>query len=224
MHTKKQHNILLTMKNNFIYFIVYHFLNLFLNFCLMTCRFKVTGKDIFKGAQQNNNPILICCWHSRFLLVAYYFKTINLNVWAVSSTHKDSQMMAKILQRWGFQLIKGSSTRGWMSVLKTMIKLFKNKKNIIAMTNDGPKGPPLIAKEGSVKVAMKSNAQIIAITGEAEKFWSLPSWDKTIIPKPFSTIHIQYAQQFQYNNQSTSKHISKYMNDNYFDLQNKVVS
>ena len=103
-----------------------------------------------------------------------------------------------------------------------MLCVFKNNMSIIAMTNDGPKGPPLVAKRGSIKAAIKSKSQIIAVTGEAEKYWSLPSWDKTIIPKPFSTIHIQFSQQFQYANQSTSEAVSEYINANYFDLQNKI--
>ena len=145
------------------------------------------------------------------MLVSYYFKIIQLNLWAISSTHRDSQMMAKILTKWGFKLIKGSSTRGWMSVLRTMLRLFKKPNSIIAVTNDGPKGPPLIAKEGSVKAAIKANAQIIAVSGEAEKFWSLPSWDQTIIPKPFTTIHIQYSTVFDNHSASDNKTISKFI-------------
>lgn len=189
----------------------------------MTCSWKVHGKKELERAQATPFPILICCWHSRFLLVAYYFKTILLPIWAVSSTHRDSQMMAKILLRWNFKLIRGSSTRGWVGVLKQMITIFKNNNNIIAITNDGPKGPPLIAKSGSIKAAMKSGAHIIAVTGEAERYWSLPSWDKTIIPKPFSTIHIQYAKPLEYSDKTNSKDVTEYINKNYFGLQKVLV-
>ena len=188
----------------------------------MTCRWKVHEQKIFNDARKINLPILICCWHSRFLLAAYYFKKINLPIWVVSSTHRDSQMMAKILLRWGLKLIKGSSTRGWLSVLKQMLAIFQSN-NIIAITNDGPKGPPLIAKSGSIKAAIKSKAQIIAISGEAERFWSLPSWDKTVIPKPFSTIHLKFSEPLQYSDETNSVEVSDYINKNYYDLQNKIL-
>ena len=206
------------MKNK----LLYYFLKVALNLCLATCNWKVREKNILKQAQERRFPILICCWHSRFLLVAYYFKTIKLSVWAVSSTHRDSQIMAKILSRWGFQLIRGSSTRGWITVLKQMITIFKNNNSIIAITNDGPKGPPLIAKAGSIKAAIKSGAQIIAVTGEAERFWSLPSWDNTIIPKPFSTIHIQYSAPLQYTGDTDSAAVTEYINKNYSLLQQNI--
>ena len=93
----------------------------------------------------------------------------------------------------------------------------------IAITNDGPKGPPMVAKKGSVVLALKNNSQIIAITGEASNYWTLPSWDGTIIPKPFSTIYIQFSEHLNYENIEgqevavVSNHITK----NYNDLKNK---
>ena len=134
------------MKNKILYFIVSCFLKVFLNFCLRTCRWKIHNQNIFKDAEETNFPILICCWHQSFVLVSRYLKEISLQAWAVSSTHRDSQIMANILQAWKFKLIKGSSTRGWRNVLKSMMTLFKNIDSVVAITNDGPKGPPFIAK------------------------------------------------------------------------------
>ena len=70
--------------------------------------------------------------------------------------------------------------------------VLKNPSAIIAITNDGPKGPAKIAKSGSIALALKYNAHIIAMSCCASKYWRLPSWDKTMIPKPFSTIYIQF--------------------------------
>ena len=194
-------------------------LSLILNTILVTCNWKVINKKIFQDAQNKNIPIFLCCWHSRFILIASYFKKINLSVWSVSSTHKDSEMMAGILQRWGLKLIRGSSTRGWSYVLKQLIKLFKNPSSIIAITNDGPKGPPMVAKKGSVMLALKNNAQIIAVSGEASQYWKLPSWDRTIIPKPFSTIYIQFSKPLNNNiERDETKTVSRFITANYNDL------
>ena len=152
----------------------------------LTCRWKIHNIDSFNIARKNNRPVLLCCWHSRFVLVARYFKKIKLPIWAVSSTHRDSEIMGSILSQWGFELIKGSSTRGWNNVLKSMMRIFENNSSVIAITNDGPKGPPHVAKKGSVSLAIKKKVQIIAVSGTASSFYSLPSWDKTKIPKPFS--------------------------------------
>ena len=220
--------ILLAVKyilKKIIYYIAPLFLKIILCVIFITCRWRVYNRDIFDLAQKTSRPILVCCWHNNFLLVARYFKKISLKIWAVSSTHRDSQIMADILNTWNFKLIKGSSTRGWRNVLKSMIKLFRVDNSIVAVTNDGPKGPPFVAKKGSVALALKNNVQIIAVSGTATKYWSLPSWDKTIIPKPFSIIHVQFSDPFIDKIDSTVSEnvaISDYMNKNYQDLNKKV--
>jgi len=198
-------------------------LRVFLNSILLTCRWEAYNLDVFESAKGKNRSIFLCCWHSRFILIASYFKKINLPIWSVSSTHKDSEMMAGILESWGLRLVRGSSTRGWSHVLKKLIKLFKKKSSIIAITNDGPKGPPMVAKKGSVRLALKNNSQVIAISGEASRYWSLPSWDGTIIPKPFSIIYIQFSNPLNYDNIKGCEieGVSNYITDNYNNLKNK---
>ena len=213
------------MLKKIFYYIAPIFLKVFLFVVFMTCRWKIYNNNIFSTYQKKNKPILICCWHTSFLLVARYFKKISLGAWAVSSTHRDSEMMENILRSWKFKLIKGSSTRGWSNVLRTMLALFKNPDNIIAITNDGPKGPPFIAKQGSISLALKYDAQIIAVAGTANRYWSLPSWDKTIIPKPFTTIHIRFTSPLS-NKQDINKNesvvVSEYINNNHNILNKKV--
>ena len=213
------------MFKNLVYRIAPFFLKTFLFFIFSTCKWKIYNKEFFISAQKKSRPILICCWHNSFLLVARHFKEISLPIWAVSSTHRDSEIMAKILHGWNFRLIKGSSTRGWSSVLKKMMSLFKNSNNIIAVTNDGPKGPAFIAKKGSVNLGLKSGAQVVAVSGTANKYWTLPSWDKTIIPKPFATISIQFSDVFPNKPDAIineSDAVSEYINTNYISLNNKV--
>ena len=67
-----------------------------------------------------------------------------------------------------------------------MIKQYKNPESITIITNDGPKGPPRVAKEGSILLAHKSNVKIIFISGRSNKYWRLKTWDRFVLPKPFS--------------------------------------
>ena len=198
-------------------------LHVMLNTILVTCRWQAYNSELFDSSKKTNKPIFLCCWHSRFILIASYFKKIKLPIWSVSSTHKDSELMAGVLEGWGLRLLRGSSTRGWSHVLKQLIKLFKKDSSIIAITNDGPKGPPMVAKKGSVVLALKNSAQIIAITGEASRYWKLPSWDGTIIPKPFSTIYIQFSEHLNCENIEGQEVevVSDYITNNYTDLKKK---
>ena len=74
-----------------------------------------------------------------------------------------------------------------------MIGLYRSSNTIIAVTPDGPRGPRKVAKPGAFSVAYKHGVQIFSVAATASSFWSLPSWDKTIIPKPFSIIHVRFS-------------------------------
>jgi lysophospholipid acyltransferase (LPLAT)-like uncharacterized protein len=97
--------------------------------------------------------------------------------------------MACILNKWGYGLIRGSTRKSGKAVVQKMSKVFENA-GIVAVTNDGPKGPPRIAKAGSTSLALKYNVQIITITGSATKYWQMKSWDRFMLPKPFGKIQL----------------------------------
>ena len=125
-------------------------------------------------------------------------------------------MMAQVLRGWGYGLIRGSTKKGGKEVVQKMGKIFKNS-GIIAITNDGPKGPERIAKAGSIATAIKYNAQVITITGSATKYWQMKSWDKSILPKPFGKIYIQISPPLNLANKpktvdSEVKYLSEFMN------------
>ena len=180
-----------------------------------TNRWVVGGLNKLNDAKQSDSAIMLCSWHERFLYAVYFLKKYNIkNVWAISSTHPDSQIMAHFLRRSSFNLIKGSSTRGWENVIKQMFTVFKKPNSIIAITNDGPKGPPRIAKLGSYKIANKSNAKIITISCGSTKFWTIKSWDKLKIPKPFGTIYIEFSDsmEIQQNPINSAEELTDFMN------------
>ena len=190
------------------------FLKLILNVIFLTCRWNIQNKGRFDDAIKNNRPILLCFWHCNLLCVSRYFKKTNLNLYGISSGHFDSEILAGVLRSWKIKLIRGSSTRGWMNVIKKMVTLFKNPTTIIALTNDGPKGPCHVAKEGSLAVAKKCGAQIMVISTQTNKKWTLRTWDKTIIPKPFSTLDVNFSDVYKDENKIDSKNITRFINEN----------
>jgi lysophospholipid acyltransferase (LPLAT)-like uncharacterized protein len=191
-----------------------------------TNKWKIIGEENFKRAITSDKPIFLCTWHSRFLYAVYFLKIRKTsNLWAISSTHQDSQIMAYFLKRSYFNLIRGSSTRGWDNVIKKMFKVFQNSSSVIAITNDGPKGPPYIAKDGSYKIAKRANAQIISIFGSSTKFWEIKSWDKLRIPKPFGTIYIEFSDLMDYSNDQNNNAdmLTEFLNNNLNQLNKKIV-
>ena len=186
------------MKQNLRIYFYYYFLKLLLFFVFLTCKWKVVGKDRLLNAVKKPQPVLLCLWHEQLVYVSRFFKNSSLNFYGIISTHFDAEIFSRLLAAWNIKLIRGSSTRGWANVIKRMILVFKNPSSVVAVTNDGPKGPPKIAKEGSLSVAKKYNAQIISVAAKSSKYWRIGSWDKTFIPKPFSTIYLFFFLSFCY--------------------------
>ena len=86
----------------------------------------------------------------------------------------------------------------------------------MAITNDGPLGPPKQAKEGTLRLALKHNASIIGMSGASSKSWTLNTWDQLKLPKPFSVIYISFYE--KYSGNKNIEVFSQYLNDN----QNKI--
>ena len=152
-------------------------------------KIEVKGEENLINLINSGRPIMVCVWHGRLVFPSWYLRLKTTNVHAIASRHTDAEIMARVLRRWGYGLIRGSTRKGGKAVVQKMADVFKNA-GIIAVTNDGPKGPPRIAKAGSTGLALKYNVQIITITGSATKFWQMKSWDRSMLPKPFGTIHI----------------------------------
>ena len=167
-------------------------LKLILNSIFFTCRLRVYQENYFLS-HINKNSALLACWHHHSLLFAYYVCQRRLPIWAISSTHADSEILARVLASWKIKLIRGSSTRGWVNIIKKMIGLYRSSNAIVAVTPDGPRGPRKIAKPGAFHVAKKHGVQAFSVAATASSYWSLPSWDKTILPKPFSTIYVRFS-------------------------------
>ena len=149
----------------------------------------ITGEENLLNLIKSKVPVMLCVWHGRLLFPSWYVRRHTSSLHIISSKHQDSEILAYILRNWGYSLIRGSTKKRGIRVIKEMTKIFNNG-GIIAVTNDGPKGPPKIAKSGSIGLALKNNVKIITVTGSATKYWELRSWDKSMLPKPFGKIQL----------------------------------
>ncbi len=188
-----------------------------------TSRWKISGEEYFNKVLASGKPIMLCVWHGRFSFPAFWLAKNHIHAYAIASRHGDAAIIARIFKRWGFGLIRGSSSRGnkdkgGRDVIREMNRIFDAPgTNIIAVTNDGPKGPPRIAKPGSLAIALKKDVQIITITGSASSYKTFSSWDRFRIPKPFSTVYLNIAPLLELpseklTSQEEVKYLSDYMN------------
>tara|TARA_B100001741_G_C16332247_1_gene495546 strand:- start:69 stop:698 length:630 start_codon:yes stop_codon:yes gene_type:complete len=189
----------------------------------ITSSWKYHGVENFKRLIGSNQPVLICVWHGFFIFPMNFLKNYYKETKIVSSTHPDSMVLAKVLNDYGFSLIKGSSTRGSKNVIKEMMRDLKDSNSIIAITNDGPKGPARVAKGGAISLAKKFNAKLVFISGRSSNYIKLKTWDSFIMPKPFSKNEV-YINEINYPNDEIADDIGKYISDKMNEIQKNIDS
>jgi len=131
-------------------------------------------------------PAVIGLWHQDLPACLAAFK--NKNIAVLISQSKDGSKFAKLAKSLGYNVFRGSSSRG-QSEIKHLLKALKNGISA-GMALDGPKGPALTAKPGAEWLSGKANAPLIKIKVKYSRVFRLNSWDKTFIPLPFSKITI----------------------------------
>lgn len=128
-------------------------------------------------------PYLYCVWHGRLLLPV--FRNRRRGIVAMVSQHADGEVIARIVEKFGYGTVRGSSTRGGKEAFYQLLAHLKDG-GVGAMIPDGPTGPRFRLKAGSVLLAQQASCPIIPITFAAKPCWRLKSWDRMVLPKPFA--------------------------------------
>jgi hypothetical protein len=131
-------------------------------------------------------PTIFAFWHRTLLVCTHRFR--NKDIAILISPSFDGELIARTVARLGFHPVRGSSSRGGASSLRNMAQAYA-EGHICACTADGPRGPNMVAKAGPVQLAELTGAQWLgAYHALPDRLWELNSWDRFIIPKPFSTV------------------------------------
>lgn len=112
---------------------------------------------------------------------------------AMISQHRDGEMVARLVQKLGYDTVRGSSTRGGTGAAKQMIERIKQGQ-VGAMICDGPRGPIFKMKAGTPYIALTSGAEVIPATAAGTSCWTFNSWDRFIVPKPFSRVFLLWGE------------------------------
>lgn len=148
-----------------------------------TLRFRVIGRaqlDQYHGKE----GFIMSCWHGQQLTGFFFFK--NCGYYILSSLSRDGDYSSSIMRRFGWQIIRGSSSRGAVRGLIELLRVLKKGAGL-ALTPDGPKGPIYHIEPGGLYLAQKTGAPIFPVAFVYDRKWvSRRSWDKFEIPKPFA--------------------------------------
>jgi len=157
----------------------------------ITC---VTGEDRLRQLETSRDPVVLSFWHDRVFVMAYFLRRRLMRrgypVTLLSSLSRDGELGAKLGRLWGAHVVRGSASRGGTAGLRAMYRSIRQRLGAPVVIPDGPQGPQYQAKPGAIVLAQMSGAPIVPLGCDADRFWKLGSWDRLIIPRPFSRVRV----------------------------------
>jgi lysophospholipid acyltransferase (LPLAT)-like uncharacterized protein len=156
-----------------------------------TWRIQVHGRVPARERASRGEPaVILSLWHGQMLpiLLAHRGEPATVLV----SEHRDGEIIAQILQTFGFSAARGSTSRGGSRALLALVKLVRDGHDI-AITPDGPRGPSRRMAPGVLLIAFRTGSAIVPLVAHAERVWRLRSWDAFEIPKPFARVTVLYG-------------------------------
>jgi lysophospholipid acyltransferase (LPLAT)-like uncharacterized protein len=158
-----------------------------INALASTYRWRQDGLAHLDAVKLCGRQPIMAFWHGRILPATYFFRRRGIVV--ITSENFDGEWIAGIIERFGYGTARGSTSRG---AVKALVQLKRDMAagKPAAFTLDGPRGPANVAQPGAVWLARATGNPIVPFHIEASRHWTLRSWDRTQIPKPFANVAI----------------------------------
>jgi lysophospholipid acyltransferase (LPLAT)-like uncharacterized protein len=152
-----------------------------------TWRWRADGLQHYDSIVASGRQPIFAFWHGRILPATLFWRDRGIVV--ITSQNFDGEWIAGIIRRFGYGTARGSTSRGGaMALVQLRRDLAAGKP--AAFTIDGPRGPARVAQPGAVFLAGATAQPILPFHVEASRFWTLRSWDRTQVPKPFARVAI----------------------------------
>lgn len=145
----------------------------------------------YAALRRDGQPFILSSWHGQ--LLPHLWANRNREICAMVSQHGDGEIIFRIIERWGYRGVRGSSSRGGREALKAMVDELQSGSTF-AITPDGPRGPRGSVQMGVMIAATRSKVPIVPIWSEISSAWHLKSWDRFQLPKPFSKVVVHYGE------------------------------
>jgi hypothetical protein len=155
-----------------------------------TWRVERVGVDERDARFARGERCVFAFWHARLLPLVFTHRRRGIAV--LISRHRDGELVARLIERFGFVTARGSSTRGGEGGAREMLRLAE-RGHLLGISPDGPRGPAEILKPGIVYLASRTGFPVIPVAAAASRSWRLASWDGFRIPWPFARVVVAYG-------------------------------
>lgn len=156
-----------------------------------TWRYRVINGEAVERLRERRTPLILALWHGQMLVPLWHHRGQDIGI--LISEHRDGEIIARIAEALRLHTVRGSTSRGGGRALVGLVRAL-GEGHDIAITPDGPRGPAESFAPGALVAAQRAGAPIVAIGVHAPRAWRLRSWDRFLIPKPFSRVTIAYSE------------------------------
>lgn len=152
-----------------------------------TLRWRVEGWEHLDAIWGSGRQPVMAFWHGRILPATFYFRRRGIVV--ITSENFDGEWIARIIERFGYGTARGSTSRGGKRAMLQLVREMRSG-HAAGFTVDGPRGPARVVQPGAVWLASATGNPVLPFHLEASSHWTMSSWDRTQIPKPFATVSL----------------------------------
>jgi lysophospholipid acyltransferase (LPLAT)-like uncharacterized protein len=149
------------------------------------------GDGQLRAWEREGKPFILAFWHRHLLLMPYAYRGRRISV--LVSQSRDGELIARTVARLGIDSSRGSSSRGGMAGMRTLLRKAADGWDI-AFTPDGPRGPLREVQPGVILAAAATGLPIQPVAIAASRAKLLRSWDRFMVPLPFAAVHFVYGE------------------------------
>jgi lysophospholipid acyltransferase (LPLAT)-like uncharacterized protein len=170
-----------------------------------TLRYHIDDRAGIVGEPVNENYIG-ALWHNRLLIFPVVLRLFfsNRHGAALISASRDGDLLADAIKRFGFDVVRGSSSRLGASAILQLTEVLSARRDVV-ITPDGPRGPVYELGPGIIFLAQKSGAAVLPMNMEYSNCWRIKSWDRFIVPRPFAKVHVIIGRPHRVRSASTAE-------------------
>jgi lysophospholipid acyltransferase (LPLAT)-like uncharacterized protein len=173
---------------------------------IKSTRITVLGESRYNELRRQRRPVIILIWHGKIFLAPYFFR--KREIMPLISPSDDGEIIAQIVSRWGYKVLRGSSSHSIIRAWSEMRQELKSGGQVIIVP-DGPRGPNREMKPGALKLARDTGAYLIPFTFSSSKKKILRSWDNFMIPTPFSRVVVTFGEPLSIEKGLTEKDLER---------------
>jgi hypothetical protein len=155
-----------------------------------TWRVRMVNPEAIAPLRAANAAYILACWHGQMLPLLWAHRDQGIAI--LVSEHRDGEIITRVARTIGFNSVRGSTSRGAGRALLGLVAELQRGR-VVAVTPDGPRGPAGSFAPGALIAAQRAGVPILTVGAYASSAWSLRSWDRFLIPKPFARVSIAYG-------------------------------